>query len=74
MPKKRRYTKYEDDDILSLNEAADYLGISARTVSRYRQEGRLPYLQYSPRKIMFIVSDLKTFQDSVYRTVCLSLE
>jgi excisionase family DNA binding protein len=74
MPKKRRYSKYEDDDILTLNEAADYLGISPRTVSRYRQEGRLPYLQYSPRKIMFIVTDLKNFQDSVYRAVCLSLE
>ena len=48
---------------LSLNEAADFLGISPGSVRKLAKEGKLPY--YQPIKALkFIEKDLENFKES----------
>ncbi|HPA70786.1 MAG TPA: helix-turn-helix domain-containing protein [Spirochaetota bacterium] len=55
------------DEILDPPEAARELKISPRTLARYRKEGRIPYLEYSPRLIKYVKSDIEAFRQKVYK-------
>lgn len=48
-------------DLITATEAARILNVAPRTVARYREEGRLPYVRYSPRKILFRKNDIESF-------------
>ncbi len=50
------------------------LKVSSRTVSRYRAEGRFPFMQYSARKFLYRRSDIKKFIDNAYRPPLAYLE
>lgn len=55
------------EDILDPPEAARELKLSPRTLARYRKEGRIPYLEYSPRLIKYLKSDIEAFRQEVYK-------
>jgi len=55
------------DDLLSVAEAARMMGVSERTLARYRLEGRLPYVRYSLTKVLYRRSDIALFIASSYR-------
>jgi len=59
-------SKYRDDDIVSLREAAAILGASESTVVRYRDEGKYGYIRYSKRNIKYRVGDLRAFRTQSY--------
>jgi excisionase family DNA binding protein len=59
-----------DDELITVEEAARMMRISPRTVSRYRSEGRLPFIQFSPRKMVFRRVDITAFINSSYREAC----
>jgi excisionase family DNA binding protein len=61
-------------ELITVNEAARILNVAPRTVARYREEGRLPYIRYSPRKILFRKSDIIQFIEESYRPKCDYLE
>ncbi|OPZ36171.1 MAG: hypothetical protein BWY96_02409 [Spirochaetes bacterium ADurb.BinA120] len=43
------------------------MGVSERTLARYRLEGRLPYVRYSLTKVLYRRSDIASFIASSYR-------
>ena len=55
-----------DDDLLTVAEAAELLRVRPRTVTRYRQQGKLPYHRYSVKKVLYRRSDLIRFLDNSY--------
>ena len=57
-------------ELITATEAARMLNVAPRTVARYREEGRLPYVRYSPRKILFLKSDINSFINESYREKC----
>jgi excisionase family DNA binding protein len=61
-----RYTQ----ELITATEAARMLNVAPRTVARYREEGRLPYVRYSPRKILFRKADIESFINESYREKC----
>lgn len=63
-------SKYRDDDLVNLREAAAILNISVSTFRRYREEGKIPYLKYSRRKIQYIVGDLRAYKMKSYVPPC----
>lgn len=48
----------QDDDLLTIAEAAELLKVSAVTVSRWRRQGRLPTLKVGPRAVRIRRGDL----------------
>ncbi|HEV2527143.1 MAG TPA: helix-turn-helix domain-containing protein [Thermomicrobiales bacterium] len=46
------------DDLLTIDEAAEHLKVSAVTISRWRRQGRLPTLKVGPRAVRIRRSDL----------------
>ncbi|MBN2157907.1 MAG: helix-turn-helix domain-containing protein [Spirochaetes bacterium] len=59
-----------EEDLITVEEAARMLRISPRTVSRYRAEGRIPFIRFSPRKMLFRRNDILSFIRSSYREAC----
>ncbi|MCL2154171.1 MAG: helix-turn-helix domain-containing protein [Leptospirales bacterium] len=62
--------KYKDDELVTLREAAAILKVSISTVARYREEGKIPCFQYSQRKILYKVHDLREFLEKSYKPPC----
>jgi len=54
------------DELLTPNETARMLNISLRTLSRYREEERLPYVQYSSRCFRYPRRSIEEFIRSRY--------
>lgn len=48
----------QNDDLLTIAEAAELLKVSAVTVSRWRRQGRLPTLKVGPRAVRIRRGDL----------------
>ncbi len=67
-------SKYNDDELVTLREAAAILKVSESTVRRYRDDGKIPYFKYSTRKIQYLVKDLRDFISKSYITRCDYLE
>lgn len=59
-------SKYRDDELVTLREAAAILNVSGSTVVRYREDGKIPYFKYSRRKVLYRVRDLREFKDKSY--------
>lgn len=57
-------------ELITATEAARILNVAPRTVARYREEGRLPYVRYSPRKILFRKTDIDSFINESYQPKC----
>ena len=53
-----------DDRVLSVVDAAIWLGCSVATIKRCHKRGELKILKLSPRRIGVRLSELKTFVDS----------
>ena len=53
-------------DLLSVMEVARIMNISPRTVTKYRQDGLLPYVRYSRKKVLYRRADINTFISSSY--------
>ncbi len=51
---------------LSHREAARLLGVSDRTLTRYRQEGKIKAVKYSSRKYIYRREDLEAFLENNY--------
>lgn len=45
-------------NLLSLADAAEYIGVHPRTLSRYRREGRIQGYRVGPRLVKFDQADL----------------
>ena len=52
--------------LITVGEAAAMMGVTRQTVSRYREEGKLPYVKYSHRKIMYLKEDITSFVANSY--------
>ena len=61
------------EGLIGPREAAKLIGIAPRTVSKYRLEGKLPYVQYSSRKILYRKLDVIYFMETSYKEKQLSL-
>lgn len=48
-------------DLMTVREAARVMNIAPRTVSQYRMEGKLPFVQYSSRKYLYPRSGVESF-------------
>lgn len=57
-------------ELITATEAARMLNVAPRTVARYREEGRLPYVRYSTRKILFRKTDIDNFINESYQPKC----
>jgi predicted site-specific integrase-resolvase len=55
--------KKENENLVTLKEAAYYLGVSYGTLRLWRCNGRfdIPYIQYSKRKIFYHERDVRDF-------------
>ncbi len=67
-------TKYRDDELVTLREAAAILNVSDSTIVRYREDGKIPFFKYSRRKVLYRVKDLRDFRDKSYTPACNYLE
>ena len=54
-------SSYSDDEFINRRGAAIILGVSERTVRRYREEGKISFFRLSKRKIVYRVGDLRGF-------------
>jgi predicted site-specific integrase-resolvase len=61
------------EELIGPREAARLIGIAPRTVSKYRIEGKLPYVQYSSRKVLYRRMDVICFIETSYKEKQLSL-
>ncbi len=61
------------DELIGPREAARLIGIAPRTVSKYRVEGKLPFIQYSSRKVLYRRNDIICFIETSYKEKQLSL-
>lgn len=59
---------FRREDFLDHNELASMLHIAPRTLSRYRERGLLPFLQLSPKKVIYYKADAEQFMRSRYNT------
>ncbi len=59
-------SKYRDEELVTLREAAAILKVSESTVARYRDEGKFPYYKYSKRNIKYCVRDLREFKEKAF--------
>ena len=55
---------WRDDDFLTTEQAADFLGPSPRTLERYRQEGTGPQFSKEGRLVFYRFGDLKAWRSS----------
>lgn len=57
-------SKLSDDDQLDTAESAKFLGLKKQTLCnwRFKRIGP-PYIKYSPRKVSYLVRDLRNFRD-----------
>lgn len=46
-------------------EAAEYLGVSRRTISNLVRDGKLPIVRPTPRSVRFTIADLDAYAASV---------
>ncbi len=54
LPREKRHRIYDDQDILEIEEAADYLGMAKGTVYNWVAQGRIPHIKLGGRvKFMF---------------------
>jgi excisionase family DNA binding protein len=51
-------TNKTSPDLLTRNEAAEILGVTALTVDAYRKNGKLPWLRYGPTGIRLRRADV----------------
>lgn len=72
-PEKLKYKTPMNNKPLSPREAAQILGVSQKTVARYRLQGRIRYIQYSSRLFKYRYEDILAFQESCYKERQLSL-
>ena len=49
---------------LTIAEAAEYVGLSVSTLRIMRQQGRIPYVQPSPRRIFFERAELERWLEA----------
>jgi excisionase family DNA binding protein len=49
------------DDLLTVKEAAREMNIAPRTVTQYRHDGKLPYVQYSSKKFLYPRTGITSF-------------
>ena len=59
-------TAYRDDELVTASGAATLLGVSVRTVGRYREERRISFYRFSNQKIMYKIADLRDFVNKSY--------
>lgn len=57
----------EKDAIIGVKEVARILGVSERTVGRYREEGLIASIGYNERCFRFRKADIVAFQNRKYR-------
>jgi len=62
-----------ENDLITVREAARILFLSERTVSRYREEGRLPCHKFSKRKYLYKRKDIEEFLKKSYQEIQLSM-
>lgn len=57
-------SKLSDDDQLNTAESAKFLGLGEQTLCnwRFKRIGP-PYIKYSPRKVSYLVRDLREYRD-----------
>jgi excisionase family DNA binding protein len=48
-------------EVMDENEAADYLRLSARTLERWREQGRGPIYQKQGRRVTYLYEDLRAY-------------
>jgi hypothetical protein len=51
-------------------QAAEYLKIRPRTLAKYREEGRLNFVKFSSRKIIYLKKDLDRFIEEHRHDLC----
>lgn len=50
-------------EYLSIDEAADFIGVSRQSLDRWRMEATGPTVHRVGRRVLYSVSDLRTFMD-----------
>lgn len=55
------------DETIGLRETAKLLGVSTRTISRYRLEGRIGFMEVSARKMIFRKRDILAYMNRKYK-------
>ncbi len=63
----------ENEDLITALEASRILGVAPRTVSKYRQEGRIPFVRYSPKMYRYRRMDIVLFVKTSYQNTQLTL-
>ena len=53
------------ESLLNINELADYLGVPVSTIYDWRTNGKGPRACRSGKRIMFGVSDVRTWMDAM---------
>lgn len=48
---------------MTYKEAADFLGVTTRTLRAWVRQRRLPYIKYGYRTVRFLETDLVEFQE-----------
>lgn len=56
------------DEIISVREAARILGVCDRTIGRWREEGRIPYIKITDRTYKFKKQDILSYLNKNYHT------
>lgn len=57
-------------ELLGTNEAVQYLGVCAKTLQRYRDEGKVEFSKISGKKILYKKTDLeKLIHDNYMETL-----
>jgi excisionase family DNA binding protein len=59
----------DDDEILTVAEAARYLGVSRQTVYLWVERKQIPHLRVMGRNIRFLKSELRAFRAQFKREV-----
>ena len=55
-------------EFFTSREVADGLGISLRTLKNYRDEGRIQYHKFSPRRIVYAKQHFRAIKRLLYKT------
>jgi hypothetical protein len=56
-----QYVDYDDEDLVTTSQAAKLLGVTERTVSQYKEDGKITPVDSSVRRDLYRVGDLRMF-------------